>query len=1339
MHRRVTVAFVIVLLSLTLTSRVALAATDTPGASPLVVVQEAIASLVNGAEAIIASIESTISTIAASVRPSSSTSYTAPAAVAAAALPTQQPAPQPITYTVQAGDTLSGIAEMFGVPLSTILAANNLTQRAILHPGDRLTIPNPQTAPAAPVATTAVASAPAATATVVEQPIVEPMPAGRQGIVETSPSSDSRLDSLVGIVGGIVHLLPGLIQNSGNFTSVPQQVAAGGTGLTAVNNIGQLSGVTITNANLTTSEIPDLSGSYLSLGGGTLTGALVDSGSAASSFAGSLGIGTTTPGSLLSVGGIANFTNATSTFYASGGFNILHGCYAVNGTCITAGGGSSQWTTTGSNIYFNTGYIGIGTTSPSRLLTLDSSSATGTILRMSNTSTGGHVYDFLETGSGNTGGAGRLDFFDNTAGQARLSIAANGNVGVGTTSPFMNFAVAGNAYVGGNLTATGTLNIAGITALNGGLISYASSTIGNGTQTGGLSISGGATTTGNAYFAGGLSVATTPTNIFTTYHPGSNPGEFLSIESKVDTSQPGNSGTHLYQGDQDFIIGRGLHLDQRLGQYVFDDPTVLTSHLLYEFGEVGFQQYVTFPCAGSPPATVTISIASPAVVTLNNNCLAENSPVYLTTTGALPTGLTATPGDKWPAAGAWQTGVGTLYYVKTVLDANTFTLSATPGGGAINTSGTQSGTQTLIAGVPVATTASSTSIGLFRASQLVQTGSNQAINTVQWENVPTIFVKDTSNNILNQWQDNSGNVWGNISASSQRFNWYGSSYASGSTLPNTSPFNVTGNIAVGGQAAGSGGAVLLYSGATGSTQTGAVGPHATLQGTGTNYNTVLYGTSGNGVEIVANGAITGNPSFQVNSSLKSIFISSAGTSQVTADPVNINDNTSGAAQLAINNAATTGAAIRLYTNGVAEQTIGAAGYLENNTDQSLGLAAISGYGVKIFTNGSYATPSLALNSSGALQLSAYTGAGLLQNDASGNVTTNGSANAVPGTAYFTNLATTGNVGIGTTTPYSRLEVWGPDSASSTPLFTAVNNSSTTVFAVFDGGNAQLSGTLTQSSDQRLKTNIQDLDGSSSLAAINSLNPVTFNWIDPNQGTAPQLGFIAQQVQRVFPNLVSTTSPTALTPDGTLGLNYIDLISPIVAAIQQLDKEITSLASTVAGFAQSITTAVLDATTGNFGQINAANELCVGSTCVTPAQFQAIVAAANQSASAPVSPSSSTAHATDTPPVIAINGDNPAVIQVGASYADLGATITGPLADLNLGIATFVNGVAGNSVQIDTSAAATDTIDYVVTDQNGLSATSTRTVIIRAANDNQASNTPANDNAAATITATSTGQ
>jgi trimeric autotransporter adhesin len=315
-------------------------------------------------------------------------------------------------------------------------------------------------------------------------------------------------------------------------------------------------------------------------------------------------------------------------------------------------------------------------------------------------------------------------------------------------------------------------------------------------------------------------------------------------------------------------------------------------------------------------------------------------------------------------------------------------------------------------------------------------------------------------------------------------------------------------------------------------------------------------------------------------------------------------------------------------------------------------------------------------------------------------------------------ASTGDIGVGTSSPSSRLTVWGTDVASSTLALSIVNSASTTVFAVFDGGNAELSGSLSQSSDERLKTNVQSLDASSSLAAINALNPVSFNWVNNIFGSTLQLGFLAQQVQQLFPNLVSTTSPTSLTPDGTLSLNYTGLISPIVSAIQELSADITSIENTIAGFAQSFTTHIL---TGD--DVTANNELCVGSTCITPAQFQAMVAAANASQSSGSSDASaaddSSDGATDTPPQIQINGDNPAVIQVGTTYNDLGATITGPQQDLNLGITTYVNGTEMSPVQIDTSVAATDTIDYVVTDQNGLTSTSTRTVIVEPAESTQA--------------------
>jgi hypothetical protein len=67
-----------------------------------------------------------------------------------------------------------------------------------------------------------------------------------------------------------------------------------------------------------------------------------------------------------------------------------------------------------------------------------------------------------------------------------------------------------------------------------------------------------------------------------------------------------------------------------------------------------------------------------------------------------------------------------------------------------------------------------------------------------------------------------------------------------------------------------------------------------------------------------------------------------------------------------------------------------------------------------------------------------------------------------------------------------------------------------------------------------------------------------------------------------------------------------------------------------------------------------------------------------------------------------------------AYNDLGAIITGPQADLNLGITTYVNGAPMNPIKFDTTKAATDTIDYVATNGAGLTSTSTRTIIIEAA-------------------------
>ena len=112
-------------------------------------------------------------------------------------------------------------------------------------------------------------------------------------------------------------------------------------------------------------------------------------------------------------------------------------------------------------------------------------------------------------------------------------------------------------------------------------------------------------------------------------------------------------------------------------------------------------------------------------------------------------------------------------------------------------------------------------------------------------------------------------------------------------------------------------------------------------------------------------------------------------------------------------------------------------------------------------------------------------------------------------------------------------------------------------------------------------------------------------------------------------------------------------------------------------------------------------------------------------------------ATSTPPVVQIDGDNPAIIHIGDTYADLGATITAPEADKTLGIKTFLNGTLVSNIVLDTSQIATDTVQYVATDTTGVTATSTRTVIIDAVASITAS--VPNTSAASTSTATTTGQ
>lgn len=95
------------------------------------------------------------------------------------------------------------------------------------------------------------------------------------------------------------------------------------------------------------------------------------------------------------------------------------------------------------------------------------------------------------------------------------------------------------------------------------------------------------------------------------------------------------------------------------------------------FGPRGGAMYYYNASQGINPIAASISIASPAVVSAINT-LVDYDPVCFTTTGALPTGLTA----------------GVTYYARNVTGTQ-FNVSATPTGALITTTGTQSGAQAL--------------------------------------------------------------------------------------------------------------------------------------------------------------------------------------------------------------------------------------------------------------------------------------------------------------------------------------------------------------------------------------------------------------------------------------------------------------------------------------------------------------------------------------------------------------------------------------------------------------------------------------------------------------------
>lgn len=138
--------------------------------------------------------------------------------------------------------------------------------------------------------------------------------------------------------------------------------------------------------------------------------------------------------------------------------------------------------------------------------------------------------------------------------------------------------------------------------------------------------------------------------------------------------------------------------------------------------------------------------------------------------------------------------------------------------------------------------------------------------------------------------------------------------------------------------------------------------------------------------------------------------------------------------------------------------------------------------------------------------------------------------------FYENTYFANSVGVGTTRPTSKFHVVGDSLVTGNTLITGIVTSTS----------ANVNGTITcidinSTSDINLKENIQTIDDA--LELLQDIRGVKFKW---KENDKPSIGVIAQDIEKVFPELVTT--------DEIKTVNYNGLIGVLIESVKELKIE-----------------------------------------------------------------------------------------------------------------------------------------------------------------------------------------